>query len=149
MSDDLIEAIGTNVASTRSIDPKAMTFEETKSIYTFAKNLYEAGHYDKAEPLFRTIATFCPMEYAYWFGLASSLQMQAKYEEALSMWSTAAAINGAKIATPYLHAAECFLSLRQKEETIHTLHLAQTKIATPAELSKIEGMLALTEGETA
>ena len=142
VTDTLVE-IGETIANTRSIDPRTMTFEEAESIFEFASDLYEAGHYDKATPLFQTVATFCPLEYKNWFGLGACLQMEARYEEALTAWSVAASMQ--EEADPYVHAAECFLSLQQKDQALNALSIALTKLKEPS--AKIEGMLSLIQGE--
>jgi type III secretion system low calcium response chaperone LcrH/SycD len=135
--------IGELLLKTRSIDPKTMTFEEAESIYEFASDLYEAGHYQKASPLFQTVATFCPLEYKNWFGLASSLQMEARYEEALTAWTMTACLCE-KDASPYLHVAECYLSLKKREEALNALYLA-LPISCSEMTKKIEGMISLIE----
>ena len=71
-----IERVGTSVQETGSIDPKDLSAEDASLLYTIGHNLYEAGDYEKAEPLFRRLVTARPLESRNWFGLAATLQQR-------------------------------------------------------------------------
>lgn len=102
--------------------------EPTNSeIYTLAYELYEAGRYKEAASVFTRLVLTDPMEENFWRGLASSRQMQRKFEEALHAWSLVALL-AERDPQPHFHAAECFFALHDPEEAEKALRLAEARL---------------------
>jgi type III secretion system low calcium response chaperone LcrH/SycD len=102
--------------------------EPTSSeIYTLGYELYEAGRYKDAASIFTRLVLTEPMEESFWRGLASSRQMQRKFEEALHAWSLVALL-AERDPMPHFHAAECFFALHDPEEAEKALRLAETRL---------------------
>lgn len=94
------------------------------STYEEAYLAYERKDYEVASLLFAKLTSLEPLVAKYWKGVAASLQMEKKFEDALKAWSMLALLE-ADSAVPHFHAAECLLALNQKEEGIKALALAQ------------------------
>jgi type III secretion system low calcium response chaperone LcrH/SycD len=112
-----------------------------ESLYREAYACYETGHFEKAKKIFAELVSKEPMEKAFWMGLAASSQMQKDYSESVYAWSFVQLLDPEN-PLPYVHAAECFLSLKQKEEAKDSLLVAQEKAeGNPSLLSKIDLLL--------
>lgn len=99
---------------------------ELHELYTLGYNLYLSEAYDQSEALFQKITSLKPIMRPYWQGYASSLQMQKKYQEALLPWSMCVLIEEEN-PLPHYHAAECFLSLGEKEEAFKALTACENR----------------------
>lgn len=111
------------------MEPFLTTFgqKKTKSpLFKEAYALYNASDYKEAEPLFRSLIQEHPLDKKTWFGLASTLMMQKKYEEALMPWAMTALLED-NDPLPHFHAAECLFSLGQQEEAKKALALAEER----------------------
>lgn len=100
---------------------------EEEIAYQKAFKLYEEGCYKDASSVFFTLALKDPLEECYWRGLASSRQMERKFEAALHAWAIVA-ILVSKDAWPHFHAAECLFALRDTFEAKKALLLAEEKL---------------------
>ena len=113
--DSYLEEIGENVRETGSIDPKDLSSDDAELLYSIGHSLYGAGDYERAEPLFRKLVVARPMEFRNWYGFAAILQMKKLYEDAATAWSMSCMFAGDD-PTPYIHLAECLLSLQKFPE---------------------------------
>ncbi len=116
-----------------------LSVEEQETVYAAAFGNYELGSYAEASSLFTALVLASPFKESHWRGLASSRQMEEKYQEALQAWSLVALL-AEHDPLPHFHAAECLLTLRNAGEAIKALNCAETRLSTdePALRSKIE-----------
>ncbi len=95
-------------------DVRGYTDDEMEAVYRFAHNAYEQRKYDDAAKLFHFLAENDHTESRFWMGLGASLQMTGGHEEALAAYGVAALLDATNPRPP-LHAAECYLALRDLE----------------------------------
>jgi len=102
--------------------------EKIQEIHTTAFLLYRDRHYQDASHFFRLLAVARPSQAKYWKGLGACLQMQKNYEEALNCYLSAQILNGEK-QDPYLyvHAADCYFALQQRDEGLKALESARLR----------------------
>jgi len=106
---------------------KHFNVQEQWILYTSAYQFYEAGQYAQASSLFTQLILAAPLEEKYWRGLASSRQMEKSYQEALSAWSMTALLVESD-PFPHFHAAECLLTLEEREEALKALAMAKARL---------------------
>lgn len=99
--------------------------EKLEHIYAFAYCLYEKQKYVEASYFFRVLATLEPENIKFWKGLASSLQMQNNFEEALNCYLAALCLPNCKDPTIYVHVADCYFSQQKKEQGLMALNSAE------------------------
>ncbi len=117
------------------LNSKDCSNEDVSVLYSLGYSLYEAGDYAHSKKIFQQLVISKPLEQKYWFGLASSLQLERHYNEALIAWSMSALILD-EDPFPHFHAAECLISLNQQEEAAKALKASKTRItATPEHLN--------------
>ena len=100
-----------------------ITLDQERPFYATAFGLYEKGDYRGAAQLFTQLVLTDPYSVHYWQGLASSRQMTREYLAAVHAWSMVALLR-ANDPLPHFHAAECFLSLDEKEDALKALDAA-------------------------
>ncbi len=101
----------------------ALPLDQERPFYATAFGLYEKGDYRGAAQLFTQLVLTDPYSEHYWRGLASSKQMAQDYLAAVHAWAMLALLKE-KDPLPHFHAAECFLSLDEKEEALKALDAA-------------------------
>ena len=106
---------------------RKLNLEEKETFYAAAYGFYQTGDYEKSEQFFTHLVLNDPFEKRFWKGVASARQMQKKYQEALHSWSVLC-IFDPKDPQPHFHAAECLVSLNQKEEAQKALHCSERLI---------------------
>ncbi len=117
---------------------KSWSPEEQDHLYAVGFGSYSQGNYAQASSLFTTLVTANPFDERFWRGLASSKQMEKKYQEALRAWSLVALLCD-KDPLPHFHAAECLMSLDEKSDALKALKMAQELSLTNGDLqTKIE-----------
>lgn len=97
--------------------------EQEEEFYGIAFGLYERGDYRGAAQLFTQLILTDPFTQEYWRGLASAKQMAREYQAAVHAWSLVALLKE-EDPLPHFHAAECLLSLDEKEEALKALDAA-------------------------
>jgi type III secretion system low calcium response chaperone LcrH/SycD len=97
--------------------------EMERQFYATTFGLYEKGDYRGAAQLFTQLVLTDPFSLHYWQGLASSKQMGKEYQAAVHAWSLVALLKE-NDPLPHFHAAECFLSLDEKEDALKALDAA-------------------------
>ncbi|HPE85288.1 MAG: SycD/LcrH family type III secretion system chaperone [Chlamydiia bacterium] len=102
------------------------TDEDLSVLYSLAFGLYQNGDYEKASEIFQQLVFSKPFEPKHWQGLASVLQMQSNYQNALQAWTMAAMM--LDTAEPHFHAAECLTSLGNKEQAHIALVEAEKRL---------------------
>ncbi len=100
-----------------------ISLDQERPFYATAYALYEKGDYRGAAQLFTQLVLTDPYLPHYWQGLASSKQMAREYMAAVQAWGMVALIIG-NDPMPHFHAAECFLSMEDKEEALKALDAA-------------------------
>ncbi len=114
--------------------------EQQPSLYAAAYGLYNQGDYQQSASLFTELVLSDALEVRHWSGLAAAQQMQSHFKEALHAWSIVALL-AEEDPWPHFHAAECLLSLGEKEEGLKALDSALKKTQDDELLySKIEGL---------
>jgi type III secretion system low calcium response chaperone LcrH/SycD len=106
---------------------KPMPQEEQEMLYSSGYGLYEAGNYEEATHLFTRLVLADPFMETYWRGLASCHQMTRNYEKALYAWALSSLLQE-QDPWPHFHAAECLLSLNEKEEALKALNAAAERL---------------------
>ncbi len=101
----------------------SVPLEMERQFYATAFGLYEKGDYRGASQLFTQLVLTDPFSAHYWQGLASSKQMAREYMAAVHAWSMIALLQE-NDPLPHFHAAECFLSLEEKDEALKALDAA-------------------------
>lgn len=109
---------------TDSLSSQSWSKEEQEAIYASAFSLYQKGSYAEAAEFFTSLVICDPYGEKYWRGLASSRQMEGKYVDSLRAWSLSSLL-AARDPWPHFHAAECLLSLGNKEEAKKALNEAR------------------------
>ncbi len=94
--------------------------EDTRTLYELGFTLYKMKEYNKAETIFRKLVIVMPLEKSHWQGLASSLQMQNRFEDALVHWSMYAFIDP-NSPIPHFHAAECLFKIGDYKDCLKAL----------------------------
>lgn len=122
----IIEQFRAAITSAEELPFEEWREEDTHVLYELAFNLYRIKDFPQAEIVFRKLCVMAPFETSHWQGLASSLQMQHRFTEALTPWGMAAFIEP-KNAKPHLHAAECLFALGQIEQCQQALTAAKTQ----------------------
>lgn len=115
---EVIEILG---LSESEISP--ISLKQEHHFYATAYGLYEKGDYRGAAQLFTQLVLTDPYSEHYWQGLASSKQMTQDYLAAVHAWAMLALLREHD-PLPHFHAAECFLSLDEKEEALKALDAA-------------------------
>lgn len=119
-----LETIGKNVLETGSVDPKDLSQEDAKLLYALGHQLYQHGDYERAHPLFQKLCIARPLESKNWYGLAATLQEKALFEEAIAAW-TMASLTSDDDPHPFLHLAECHISLYNTQKALEALDQAE------------------------
>lgn len=101
-------------------DASPISLEMEREVYATAFGLYEKGDYRGACQLFTQLILTDPYSEYYWRGLASSKQMAREYLAAVHAWGMVALLKE-NDPLPHFHAAECFLSMDEKEEALKAL----------------------------
>lgn len=101
--------------------------KEQQILYSSAFSLYQQKNYSAATPLFTQLCLSDPFQEDFWRGLASSLQMQLKWKESIHAWGISALLKECD-PLPHFHAAECFFSLNEKEESKKALLQAEKRL---------------------
>lgn len=94
--------------------------EKEQEFYGIAFGLYEKGDYHSAAQLFTQLVLTDPFSEHYWKGLAGSKQSAGEFLAALQAWSLVCLLCESD-PQPHFHAAECFLSLGDKQEALKAL----------------------------
>lgn len=105
---------------------EVMPPEQAEKFYSLGFSLYGAGNYKESADVFEVLCAQWPLEPKHWFALASSRQENTEYDKALHAWAMAAILKS-EDPYPHFHAAECCLSLNQKEEADLALASAHTR----------------------
>lgn len=124
---------------------RPLSADEQESVYAAAFGNYELGNYSEASSLFTALALASPFEESHWRGLASSRQMEEKYQEALQAWSMVALL-AEHDPLPHFHAAECLITLRNTEDAMKALNCAETRIFEKTPLASKIAVLKATYG---
>lgn len=103
---------------------KPFSKSQRETIYAAAFGKYQIGEYSQAGDLFIQLIMHDPYDTRFWKGLAATKQMQKEYRASLHAWAIFALLSGHQ-SMGHFHAAECYLSLDEKEEAKKALHMAE------------------------
>lgn len=98
--------------------------QELDALYALAYDYHEKGCYEESTTFFRLLTTANHAEKKHWIGLASSLQMMKKYEEAANMYGIAFALDQTDPYLPF-YAAECCFSQGDTERGLQALEAVE------------------------
>ena len=101
-------------------DLKGITTAEIETIYRMGYNFYTTGNYKDADTVFRYLAMLDHTNQKYWIALGSVLQVQRRYDKAVSAYAYASFLNLAN-PKPQFYAAQCFAALGDKENALGAL----------------------------
>lgn len=117
---------------------KPFTPKQMEILYAAAYSYYEEGRYSQAVALFTQLILHNPLDARFWQGLASSHQMEGSYSAAARSWATVCLLEPNNPLS-HFHAAECFISLGEKEEARKALECALNRLDRSDPLfSKVE-----------
>lgn len=105
---------------------KQIPDKKVDETYAIAHYYYSKGQYSDALTYFQILVTARPLEPKFWKGLGATLQMKQDFAGALGCYDKAQLLNGEQ-PDPYLyvHAANCFYSLDQKDNALGALEAAK------------------------
>jgi type III secretion system low calcium response chaperone LcrH/SycD len=122
-----------------------LSCEEQEEYYAAGFSLYEQGNYTTAGRIFTQLVLTDPFSEKVWRGLAAAKQMEGEHLASLHAWSMAALLNEAD-PLPHFHAAECLLSLHEKNDALKALALAKEKCCNNRALRDKIDLLIVTNG---
>lgn len=93
-------------------------------LYEKAYDHYAEGQGGEASHHFGLLIALNPFRQEYWMGLAASRQLAKDYDKALQAYAVAALLDD-RDPSPHYHAAQCYLSLGNKADTLKALELAE------------------------
>lgn len=95
-----------------------------RNLYAKGFSWYRAGFYQKAEDVFLSLTFADPLQTEFWQALASSLQMQKKWSEAVLAWEQTYVLS---LQNPIflLHQAECLLLAGNQSAALDILQIAK------------------------
>lgn len=124
---------------------KRFTREQLEVIYAMAYAHVAQSHYAQALPIFAFLAQYGPTRRHYLYGLALSLQMVGRVEEAISIYSLCSLLFPDSFEAAQ-RLAQCQVAAGRREEACDTLNMllqyARTSSNTELE-HKAQGMLDL------
>lgn len=100
--------------------------EQINGFYSQAYRLYNAGQYQNAIILFRTLLMLDPSDGKFYLGLAACLHMMKEYKSALEVYTLAALMDSTN-PLPYFHASDCMIKMGDIISAIAILELAITR----------------------
>lgn len=109
---------GATLGDAHGIDDK-----DLETIYHLGHGLYGNGRYEEARQVFGFLSLYNHLEHKYALGLGACCQMLKDYEDAVDAYSRAAILDVEDPRAP-MHAAQCFLSLKQPDQAESALHAA-------------------------
>ncbi len=118
-------------------EKKGLSAQGADYFYSHGFALYNGGNVPEALEVFEVLSAQRPLESRNWVAFASSLQELKEYERALRGWAMAAILDDSN-AYPHFYAAQCHLSLGQKEEANTALSAAAKRAATEELQDKIK-----------
>lgn len=100
--------------------------EKVQEMYALAFSLYCEQKYQDAIHFFRMLVVCRPAEAKYWKSFGACLQMLQNYDEALNCYMSAQILKREQ-PDPYLyvHAADCYFGLDQKDAALKALEAAR------------------------
>jgi type III secretion system low calcium response chaperone LcrH/SycD len=98
--------------------------EAMVEFYGAARNILEQKRFPEAVKAFSFLAMLNPNISDFWTGLGIAQQNNQDIESALFSYSMAYTIEGENI-TPYMLAAQCFVDLKDFEQAINVLEIAE------------------------
>jgi type III secretion system low calcium response chaperone LcrH/SycD len=100
--------------------------EKIQGMHALAFFLYREQQYRDASHFFRLLVASRPSEAKYWKSLGACFQMLKEYEQAINCYISAQILNKNQ-PDPYLyvHAADCYFVLQQKEAGLKALEAAR------------------------
>ena len=101
-------------------DLQGLTDEQIESVYSLGYNFYRAGNYKDAAKIFHYLCLEDHLEKKYWIALGAAEQMEKNYSGAVKAYAYASMLD-LKDPRPQLHAAECYIALKDKENAISAL----------------------------
>jgi type III secretion system low calcium response chaperone LcrH/SycD len=120
----------------RQMNP--FTPKQMEILYSVAYGYYEQGRYAQAIALFTQLILHHPFDPRFWKGLASNHQMEGSYSAAAKVWATVCLLEPNNPLS-HFHAAECFISMGEKEEARKALECSLNRLDHSDPLfSKIE-----------
>ncbi len=102
-------------------DAVSMPSEVLEGLYSLAYGLYCAGNYQDAETMFKALCVYKYNDYRFLMGLAGSRQGLKQYELAIETYGMAGVISGLSNPEPLWFAANCYVKLNDKENTLNVL----------------------------
>lgn len=133
-----VKKVSASISPSEGLKPNEYSDEDLYFLYNLGYKLYAADDYLKSEEIFRRLVVAKPFEVRHWQALASTLQMQKRYQDALLSWSMCCLINTEE-ATYHLYAGECLASLGETKEAKKALTCAEKLVGDDSPIKgKIE-----------
>ena len=126
MFHSIVESLKDNIDHEGALTLPEWRSEDTRVLYELGFNLYRIRNFDQAETVFRKLVVVMPLEKSHWQGLASSVQMQNRHQDALVLWSMYAFIDP-NSPMPHYFAAECLFAVGDYHECLIALDAASAR----------------------
>jgi type III secretion system low calcium response chaperone LcrH/SycD len=104
-----------------------MEIAEVERFYSYGFAQYGSGNWAEAADTFRVLCIRKPLEPRFWFALGATLQEAGSYQDALNSWAMAALLKK-EDPYPHFHAAECCLSLQNREDAAKALAESEIRV---------------------
>ncbi len=125
---------------------RALSDADTDVVYGMAYRQLEQGHYDEARGTFWLLTMFKPARLKYAHGLAQSLRMLGRHEEAAGLFAYLWQMDGARNLQFLMDKAECEVLGRDVAQALDTLErIAETAAGLPGTDKIRDRALALRE----
>lgn len=99
---------------------------KVSELHAIAHLHYSQKRYSEALPYYRVLASARPLESKFWKGFGACQQMLEDYAGALHCYATARLLSAnSPDSSLYIHAADCFFALKQREEGLALIETAR------------------------
>ncbi len=99
---------------------RGVTPQQYEALYRIGYDYYQAGRCRLASQMFSLLFSLDPYEKRYAKGMASSLQREGRFEQALACWGATSLLD-LDDSVPVLHACECLMELGRLDEALESL----------------------------
>ena len=135
----LIEgAVGSFVEDGKTLgEILGVTSKEEEALYTLGHQKYSNAEYDDAVQVFSMLCRISPTEARNFNALGATLQLQKRYQEAISCYAITLAVDILD-ADASLHSGECLLLMNKTFEATSALDGCMQQCALPENKGKYE-----------
>ena len=116
-------------------DLKGITESEMEAVYSLGYNYYRTGNVENAEKVFKFLVLFDHLNPKFWMGLGAVRQVKGDLAGADAAYSYASFLDLSD-PKPQFHAAECYLSMGDRESAASALESLERFAPTETERAR-------------